>query len=154
MYKFTICRRKFFFCKKKMTVVFCWRHTVPKLTPDGKMMIEIFKFGFDRENIGPFVRASLAIVWSPGTFSGSGSNFVSGVKIFGVSKNSRKASRRCVFVLNSWVHLALVKASYLIVSSSSFLRVIIDDIRHISPHEYNTKKTRTCPIVLGRQHDS
>ena len=33
-------------------------HTVPKLTQDGNTMIEIFTFGSDRENIGPFVRAS------------------------------------------------------------------------------------------------
>ena len=36
----------------------CLRHTVPKLTQDGNTMIEIFVFGSDRENIGPFVRAS------------------------------------------------------------------------------------------------
>ena len=80
---------------------------------------------------------------------------MSGAKIFGMSKNSRKASRRCVFGLNSLVHLALreviVKASCLIVLSLSFLCVIIGDIRHISPHEYNTKETKTN--VLGRQHD-
>ena len=74
-----------------VTPSLCWHHTVPKLTQDGNTMIEIFKFGSDRENIGPFVRASLAIVWSPVDFSGSGSNFVSGAQIFGMSKNSRKA---------------------------------------------------------------
>jgi len=34
------------------------RHTVPKLTPDVHTIKEMFKFGFDRNNIGPFVRAS------------------------------------------------------------------------------------------------
>ena len=33
-------------------------HTVPKLTPDGHTIKEMFKFGSDRNNIGPFVRAS------------------------------------------------------------------------------------------------
>ena len=46
----------------------CWRHTLPKLTQDGNTNIEIFKFGSDRENIRSFVRASLAIVWSPVDF--------------------------------------------------------------------------------------
>ena len=40
-----------------------------------------------------------------------------------------------------------MKASCLIVSSSSFLRVIIGDIGHFSPHENNTKETRMCPVV-------
>ena len=40
-----------------------------------------------------------------------------------------------------------MKASCLIVSSSSFLRVVIGDIGHFSAYEYNTKETRACPIV-------
>ena len=36
----------------------CWRHTVPKLTPDGHTIKEMFYFGSDRENIGTFVRTS------------------------------------------------------------------------------------------------
>ena len=56
----------------------------------------------------------------------------------------------------SCVHFALRKAiaraSSQIVSSSSLLRVIIGAIGHFSPHEDNTKETRSCPIVLGRQH--
>ena len=56
----------------------------------------------------------------------------------------------------SCVHFALrkaiVRASCQIVSSS-LLRVIIGAIGHFSPHEDNTKETRSCPIVLGRQHD-
>jgi hypothetical protein len=43
--------------------------------------------------------------------------------------------------------------SALSVSSSSLLRVIIGAIGHFSPHEDHTKETRSCPIVLGRQHD-
>ena len=46
-----------------------------------------------------------------------------------------------------------MKASCLIVLSSSFLRVIISAIGHVLPHESNTKETRRCPIVLGRQQD-
>ena len=46
-----------------------------------------------------------------------------------------------------------MKASCLIVSSLSFLCVIIGDVGHLSPQEYNTKETRMCPIVLGRQYD-
>ena len=48
-----------------------------------------------------------------------------------------------LFVRPSWKHLAWLCR----------LRVTIPDIGHFSPHEYNTKETRTCPIVLGRQHD-
>ena len=43
---------------KSLTLPLCWRHTVPKFIQDGNTMIEIFTFGSDRENIGPFVRAS------------------------------------------------------------------------------------------------
>jgi hypothetical protein len=32
--------------------------TLPKLTPDGHTIKEMFKFGSDRKTIGPFVRAS------------------------------------------------------------------------------------------------
>jgi hypothetical protein len=39
------------------------------------------------------------------------------------------------------------------VSSSFLLRVIIGAIEYFSPHEDNTKETRSCTIVLGRQHD-
>ena len=39
-------------------IYLCWRHTVPKLTPDGHTIMEMFKFGSDRKTIGPFVRAS------------------------------------------------------------------------------------------------
>ena len=46
----------------------CWRHTVPKLFSDGHTNTEIRQLGSDRknivkqrENIGPFVRASYAI---------------------------------------------------------------------------------------------
>ena len=57
--------------------------------------------------------------WS---FSGSGNNFVSGGKIFGMPKNSRRTLWRFIFVLNSCVHFALrkaiVMASCQIVSSS------------------------------------
>ena len=45
------------------------------------------------------------------------------------------------------------EASCQILSSSSLLRVIIGAIGDFSPHEDNTKETRSCPIVLGRQHD-
>jgi hypothetical protein len=31
--------------------------------------------------------------------------------------------------------------------------VINGVIGHFSPHEDNTKETRSCPIVLGRQHE-
>ncbi len=50
-----------FFVKKipKLTVrCLCWCQTVPNLTPDGHTIKEMFKFGSDRKNIGPFVRAS------------------------------------------------------------------------------------------------
>ena len=72
-------------------------------------------------------------------------------------KNCRRTLRRFIFVLNSCVHVALrkviVRASSQIVSSSSLPRVIIGAIVQFSPHEDNTKETRSSPIVLGRQHD-
>lgn len=49
----------------------------------------------------------------------------------------------------TWRHC---EASCQIVSSSSLLR-LIGAIGHFSPHENNTKGTRSCPVVLGRQHD-
>ena len=67
-------------------------------------------------------------------------------------KNCRRTLRRFIFVLNSCVHFALrnaiVRASCQIVSSSSLLRVIIGAIGHFSPHEDNTKETRSCPIAI------
>lgn len=128
--------------------------TVPKLSQDGNTIKEIWlwKHRVIREEIlGHRVIAS--------GFLGSGSNFVSGGKIFGMPNNCRKALRRLIVVLNSLVHLALrratVWASCPTVTSSSFLRVIIDAIKTgiFSPHGDNTKETRRCPIVLGRQYD-
>ena len=40
----------------------CRRHTQPIMTHDGHTIMEIFKFGTDCEDIGPFVSASLPIV--------------------------------------------------------------------------------------------
>ena len=61
------------------------------------------------------------------------------------------------FVLNLCVNYALrkaiVRASCQIMSSSSLLCVIIGAIKHFSAHKDNTKESRSCPIVLGRQHD-
>lgn len=128
--------------------------TVPKLTPDGHTIKEIFKFGPDRTNIGTFVRTSYDLRWS---FWGFGSSFASGGKIFGMSKNCRRTLRRFIFEFNSCVHFvlrkAIVRASCQIVSSSSSLRVIIGAIGLFSPREDNSKEARNCTIVLGRQHD-
>ena len=100
----------------------------------------MFKFGSDRKTIRPFVRASYDRRWS---FSGSGSNFVSGGKIFGMPTNCRSTLRRFIFVLNSCVHFslrkAIVRASCQIVPSSSLLRMIIGAIGNFSPHEGNKK---------------
>ena len=46
-----------------------------------------------------------------------------------------------------------MRSSCLIVSSSSFLRVIIGDIGHFSPHDYNTKENKNVPNCLERPHD-
>ena len=113
----------------------CWRHTVPKLTQDRNTMIYIFSnlalIVKTSSHSWGHIKPSYGRRW---TFSDSGSNFVSGTKIFGMSKNSRKASRRCLFVLNSWVHPALreaiLKASrerVVFVSSS-----VTSDIFHIT----------------------
>ena len=108
-------------------------------TLDGHPIKEMFKFGSDRKNIGPFVRASYIKTssdrrWS---FSGSSSNFVNGGKMFGMPKDCRRTLQRLIFVLNSCVHFvfckAIVRASYQIMSTSSLLCVFV--------------------IVLGRQHD-
>ena len=65
---------------------------------DGNTIKEIFKFGPDRGNIGPFLRISLAIVYLPVDLSGSSSNFLSGGKIFGMPKKCRKSFRMLIFV--------------------------------------------------------
>lgn len=49
--------------------------------------------------------------------------------------------------------LPIMRASYQSLSSPSLLHAIICAIRHFSPLKDNTKETRSCPIVLGRQHD-
>ena len=49
--------------------------------------MEIFKFGTDREDIGPFVNASLPIVWPRGDFKAFGSTIASDTKIFDIPKN-------------------------------------------------------------------
>ena len=46
----------------------CPCHTVPKLTSDGHTIKEMFKFGSDRINTGPVVRASWSIVSPPVEF--------------------------------------------------------------------------------------
>ena len=43
-------------------ITVCWRHTVPILTQDGQTNKNKNKFGSDRNNIAPFVRAFCAIV--------------------------------------------------------------------------------------------
>lgn len=72
-------------------------------------------------------------------------------------KKCRIALQRLIFVLSSFVYLALrktiVTASCQIMPSSSLFRVIIVITGHFSPHEDNTKETRSCPIVTERQHD-
>ena len=60
------------------------------MTHDGHTTMEIFKFGTDREDIGPFVSASLTIVW-PWIFLAFGSIIASDTKIFDMpKKNARR----------------------------------------------------------------
>ena len=66
-------------------------------------------------------------------------------KIFGMSKKIQEGLAKVRFRIDLFFCEAIVKASCLIVSS--VLRVINVDIGHFSPHEYNTKETRTCLIV-------
>ena len=189
--------------KTKVSLL-CRRHTVLNLTPDGNTIMEMFTFGSDHENIGPFVRTSLAIVWSPLDFLGFGSNTkLNPHKSFGqffgmpkiarrpcegsiscwirvsilpfvrpswgnlvkschlwlpfMSKNCPKTLWKFNFVLSSCVHVAVRKAivreSCQIVSSLTFLRVTIVVIVHYLPHEDNIRETRSCPIILRREHD-
>ena len=46
-----------------------------------------------------------------------------------------------------------MKASCLILSSSSFLRVIIGDIGRFSPHKIQYEGNKDEPNCLGKQHD-
>ena len=41
------------------------------MTYDGHTIMEIFKYGTEREDIGPFVSASLPIVWPSGELAPS-----------------------------------------------------------------------------------
>lgn len=50
---------------RKIHLNSCPRHTVPKLSPDGHSIKDIFEFGSDQKDIGPFMRASSVIVWPP-----------------------------------------------------------------------------------------
>ena len=98
----------------------CWRHTVPKLTPGGhtigkcsNSVLIVKPSGHSWGHLKP----SHDLRWR---FSGSGSDFVSGGKIFGMLKNCRRTLRRFIFVLHSCVHFALRKA---IVMASCHLRL-------------------------------
>ena len=96
-------------------------------------------------------------VTAGGIFQASAATSWAIAKNFGMQKNWPKSSRRFIFVLTSCVHFALrkaiVMASCQIVTSSLLLRMIIGGIGHFSTHEDNTKETRSCSIVLRRQHD-
>ena len=55
-------------------------------------------------------------------------------------------------IYRSLLRKAIVMVSWQIVTSSLLLRMIIGGIGHFTTHEDNTKETRSCPIVLRKQH--
>ena len=70
-----------------------------------------------------------------------------------VPEGLTKAHFRVEFVIHFAFRKATVRASCQIVSSLSFLRVIIGAIGHLPSHKDNTKEMRNCPVFLGKQHD-
>jgi hypothetical protein len=88
----------------------CRRHTVPNSPSDGHTNKEMFKFGSDRNNIVPFVRASIAIVWSPAEYYKLRQQLRERFQNLWHAKNCPQTLRRFIFVLNSYVNFALRKA--------------------------------------------
>ena len=89
-------------------------------------------------------------------FLGFGSNFGSVHKIFGMSKNCRRSSRRCTLVdfvcpfhppCGHRVDIHLVCVSIVFTSCGHRQH------RIFSPYYVNTMDTRSLPMVLGRLHD-
>ena len=94
--------------------------------------------------VGCIFQASAATSWAK-------------AKSLACKKNWPKSSRRLIFVLTSCVHFALreaiVMASYQIVTSSLFLRMIIGGIGHFSTYEDNTKLP-DCLTKASRLRDT
>ena len=143
--------------KKRLEYFSCWRHTVPNLTADWHTNMKMFKFGSERENIGPFAKPSLSNLWPLVVFSRLRQQLHERRQNLWYAKNWSRSSQRLIFVLFSCVHFSLrkviVMASCQIVTRSWLLRMIIVGIGNFSTHEDNTKETRSCLIVLRRQHD-
>ena len=114
----------------------------------------MFKLDTDRENISSFVRESKVkhdCLW---IFSGFDTNFVSSDKIFGMPKKLHN-DRKFVFLLKLFVHFALRKAlgaSCLIMSTSSFLHVIIGAIRQFFTSRGHYQGNKMCRTVYERQY--
>jgi hypothetical protein len=131
----------------------CRRHPVQKLAPDGHANKEMLKFGSDRY-ISGHSWWHIAPSYDPRlNFSGSGSNFVSGLEMFGMPKNAGRHCEGSFSYNNFALRKAVVKPFCQILLFSSLLRVNIGAIWYFSHQEGNMKATRRCQTVLGRQHD-
>ena len=109
-----------------------------------------FNFGGNREDIGPFVthRMSIGRFFKPAASpSRAAPKSLTCQKI---QEGHTMVQFRVEFASTSW---HLMRPSYHIGNTSFFCRVVIGTIGLVLPHEGNTRDTRCCPIVLGRQHD-
>jgi hypothetical protein len=89
-------------------------------------------------------------------FSGSGSNFVSGRKIFGIPKTKKNARRHCEGSFSCWILMPILRFvrpswSHLVKSCSLRLYFVWSSVQW--PQEDITKETRRFPIVFRRVHD-
>lgn len=84
----------------------CFCHTIPKFLPDGHTIKDFFIFGCDRKHIKGHLKPSFDRRWG---FSGFGSNFVRGGKVFGMQNNCPKTLRRLIVegILYNSYHLRL-----------------------------------------------
>ena len=76
----------------------------PDFYADGNTIMEIFKIGTDRIQIGLFVVPSLTIFNHRPLFLAFGDNFGKGSKFFNMLKNPRRCVRCWGFVLSSYHH--------------------------------------------------
>ena len=97
---------------------------------DGRTVKEIFKFGTDGEDIGPFVSTSLPIVYPSGDFKAFGSTIARETKIFDMPKMSEghtKVQFRVEFVYTSWPSQSYREA---ILSNRDCIVLLSCDHRH------------------------
>lgn len=117
-----------------------WKQSITIIILFDQNIKEMFTLGFDCKTIGPFVKASEAIVWPLVKLSSSNSNFMSGGKIFVMPNNSKTPCEGSFFYLCK----VIVRTSFQIISSLSLLSLIIGDIRQLRlPNTIQRKEEAT-----------